>query len=78
MRSLAIMAVLLLLAPGFSGAQSAESEAECAGRDALVIVYCASGTRSGVAARYLAEQGYTSVIDFGSINRLQGALDVGP
>ena len=30
MRSLAIMAVLLLLAPGFSGAQSAESEAECA------------------------------------------------
>ena len=45
-----------------------------AGTDALVIVYCASGNRSGQAARFLKDHGYTSVVDFGAIGRWQGAL----
>jgi rhodanese-related sulfurtransferase len=38
-------------------------------KDSLVIVYCRSGNRSAVAASQLKELGYTSVVDFGGINR---------
>lgn len=43
----------------------------------LVIVYCASGIRSGMATDYLQEQGYSRVVDFGSISRWPGELEVG-
>jgi phage shock protein E len=46
-------------------------------KDFLVIVYCASGIRSGMAAKYLREQGYTRVVDFGSIDRWQGVRETG-
>lgn len=38
-------------------------------KDADVIVYCLSGSRSGSAARQLKSMGYTKVHDLGSIGR---------
>jgi phage shock protein E len=45
--------------------------------DTLLIVYGASGARSAQAARFLEEQGYIRVIDFGSISRWRLALEPG-
>ena len=39
---------------------------------ALIIVYCASGVRSGKAAKTLAGLGYGRVVDFGAFSRWQG------
>ncbi|MBN1799222.1 MAG: rhodanese-like domain-containing protein [Spirochaetales bacterium] len=36
-------------------------------KDALIIVYCRSGRRSGIAKNALAELGYTNLLDFGAI-----------
>lgn len=36
-------------------------------KDQVVLIYCRSGNRSGQAARYLVEQGYTAIYDFGGI-----------
>jgi phage shock protein E len=41
---------------------------------ALIIVYCASGHRSAMAASALTRLGYTRVADFGSISRWKWAL----
>ena len=41
-------------------------------KDTLIIVYCASGIRSGMAVNYLKDQGYTKVVDFGSVSRWPG------
>ncbi len=46
-------------------------------KDTLIIVYCASGARSNMAAKALGEQGFTRVVDFGSIKRWSGELQTG-
>lgn len=38
-----------------------------ASKDQVVLIYCRSGNRSGQAARYLVEAGYTNIYDFGGI-----------
>jgi rhodanese-related sulfurtransferase len=43
-------------------------------RNALIIVYCASGMRSATAARRLQALGFTHVVDFGGISRWKGPL----
>mgnify|MGYP000107868409 CR=1 FL=1 len=45
--------------------------------DALVIVYCRSGNRSGTAARTLAGLGYTRVLDWGGVIRWPYSLVTG-
>ena len=37
-------------------------------KDSVIIVYCKSGKRSGIAAKSLSEAGYTKIYDLGSIN----------
>ena len=44
-------------------------------RDALIVVYCRSGSRSARAARTLASLGYTNVVDFGGIIRWNGPVE---
>ncbi len=46
-------------------------------RNALVIVYCASGMRASKAAQKLAALGFTRVVNFGSISRWKGELRTG-
>ena len=43
-------------------------------KNALIIVYCASGRRSAQAAKTLTDMGYTRVVDFGGISRWTGEL----
>jgi phage shock protein E len=43
-------------------------------KNALIIVYCASGRRSAMAAKTLVDMGYTRVVDFGGISRWKGEL----
>ena len=38
-------------------------------KDAPIILYCVSGTRSRQVAESLVEQGYTNIYDLGSINK---------
>ena len=38
-------------------------------RGALIIVYCQSGNRSGIATRTLESLGFDRIIDFGGITR---------
>ena len=45
-----------------------------ADRAAPIVVYCRSGNRSAIAAKTLAQMGYTNVSDFGGINRWEGSL----
>lgn len=47
-------------------------------KDALIIVYCRSGRRSGIALDSLTEAGYTNVINFGSYKSWPGELIEGP
>ena len=47
-------------------------------RDEPIVVYCKSGNRSARAARTLKDLGYTTVIDFGGINRWNGPIQNGP
>ncbi len=44
-----------------------------ADKDALIIVYCASGIRSARAKKTLEALGYLRVVDFGPISRWQGS-----
>ena len=46
-------------------------------KKALIIVYCRSGNRSGVAKRTLDSFGYSRVEDFGGVGRYKGALVTG-
>jgi phage shock protein E len=41
-------------------------------KDALVILYCRSGNRSGIAKRTLDAQGFTRVENFGAVGRWKG------
>ena len=43
-------------------------------RSAKIILYCRSGTRSGIANDTLAQLGFSNVIDFGGITRWKGEL----
>lgn len=40
-----------------------------------IIVYCRSGRRSAIAKNSLEALGYTSVRDFGGMNRWQGSVE---
>ena len=44
-------------------------------RSRLVIVYCASGARASSAAKKLQSLGFTRVLNFGGIDRWEGALE---
>jgi len=46
---------------------AADSAALPADKDATIIVYCRSGRRSAIAARMLADLGYTRIYDLGGI-----------
>ena len=46
-------------------------------KDAVIVVYCRSGNRSGQAKTALEGLGYTNVIDFGGIGNWQGDLATG-
>ncbi|MFP4329099.1 MAG: rhodanese-like domain-containing protein [Alkalispirochaetaceae bacterium] len=43
--------------------------------DPILIVYCRTGRRSGVAFRTLKNQGYERVVDFGGILRWEGEIE---
>ena len=45
-------------------------------RDALIIVYCQSGNRSGIATRTLEGLGFERIVDFGGITRWPWELAV--
>lgn len=44
-------------------------------KDELIIVYCRSGRRSGIARKVLEDTGYTNIRDFGGISRWKGELE---
>ena len=44
------------------------AEKELPDKDALILVYCRSGSRSKKASEKLANLGYTNIKDFGGIN----------
>jgi len=46
-------------------------------KKALIIVYCRSGNRAGIAKKILNAAGYVRVEDFGAIGRWNGALVTG-
>lgn len=46
-------------------------------KTALIILYCASGSRSAAAQRTLAELGYTNLVNFGSISRWTAEVESG-
>jgi phage shock protein E len=46
-------------------------------KDSLIILYCRSGNRSGIADRTLRSMGYSNVYDFGGISRWSGPLKSG-
>lgn len=43
-----------------------------------IVLYCASGRRAGIAARTLAELGFSNVHNFGAVGRWNGRLVTGP
>lgn len=46
-------------------------------RDALIVVYCRSGRRSGIARKTLDSLGFKkNVLDFGGIDRWEGELEI--
>ena len=49
-----------------------EPIAELPDKDQIILVYCRSGNRSKEAAQKLADQGYTTVIEFGGIKDWHG------
>jgi rhodanese-related sulfurtransferase len=46
-------------------------------KEALIILYCRSGNRSGIADRTLRRMGYSNLYDFGGISRWSGPLNSG-
>ena len=46
-------------------------------KEAVIVVYCRTGNRSGQAKSILEGLGYTQVNDFGGINKWRGALVTG-
>jgi phage shock protein E len=48
-----------------------------AGKNARIIVYCRSGSRSAQARRILLEKGYVDVVNFGGVGNWKGRLVTG-
>lgn len=46
-------------------------------KNALIIVYCQSGARSGAAQKKLEQSGYTNVHNFGGISKWEGETEEG-
>lgn len=46
-------------------------------KDSLVIVYCRSGNRSGIAKKTLDSLGYSRVENFGAVGRWRGEFKTG-
>lgn len=44
-------------------------------KEQLIFVYCRSGMRSMMVANYLANQGYTNIVECGGITDWQGKLE---
>lgn len=44
-------------------------------KEQLIFMYCHSGMRSMMAANYLANQGYTNIVECGGIMDWQGKLE---
>ncbi|TVR33817.1 MAG: rhodanese-like domain-containing protein [Spirochaetaceae bacterium] len=42
--------------------------------DRVLVLYCRTGRRSGIALNELRQLGYTQVVDFGGINRWNGNI----
>ncbi len=55
--------------------RKAEFAALAGKTDRPIVVYCRSGRRSAIAAKTLADLGYTNVADFGGIDRWKGGLE---
>ena len=51
---------------------SSEEILELPDKNQLILVYCRSGNRSKQASQKLAQQGYTNIVEFGSINDWTG------
>jgi phage shock protein E len=49
-----------------------------ADKQALIVVYCRSGSRSRAARNALLEKGYTDVVNFGGVGNWTGTLKEGP
>ncbi len=47
-------------------------------KDALIILYCRSGSRSGTAKKILEQAGYTRLVNFGAVSRWPKSLVTGP
>ncbi len=43
-------------------------------KDSLMIVYCRSGRRSGIARSHLKSMGYVRVVNFGGVGKWDGPL----
>ena len=54
-----------ILIPDYEIAVRAENELP--EKDAIILVYCRSGRRSALAAKALADIGYSNIFDFGGI-----------
>jgi rhodanese-related sulfurtransferase len=53
------------------GVLKQEAERSFPNKDKVVLLHCLSGTRSGIAARILKQQGYAKVFNLGSYGRAQ-------
>lgn len=53
---------------------AAELERRGIARDAYIVVYCASGSRSAFAARALTQAGFTRVVDGGGLAEVRRNL----
>jgi phage shock protein E len=45
---------------------------ECGGKNNLLVLYCASGSRSAYAAKILKTSGYTDVVNAGGLYDMPG------
>jgi rhodanese-related sulfurtransferase len=54
---------------------ASEAAAKLPNKEQLIFVYCHSGMRSMMSANFLANQGYTNVVECGGIIDWQGSLE---
>lgn len=46
-------------------------------KNAVIVLYCRSGNRSGIARRALEALGYKNIVDFGGVSKWRGELVTG-